>query len=396
MRKHKGLPWCLCTAVSLLPAVFAANAGATDCTQTTYPYASPSYTNYDCPTGDDYLVFGKVWVEGVPGSGIYGLAGIGICQFESSGSWDKGDYVTYVVASADVTDYRVRADSASGSTGGEDVVRMADISGEQCRASGGYGSGVKGVRIVGDLDSGDTFLFWGDKGDDHLRLCDNTSGPSWDCSDNEGRADGREGADTIYGTYLSEDLWGGSGTYIDDIYGNDGSDHIYAGPGDDNIWAGAGNDWVYGEDGADHIYGSSGTDYLFGGAGGDHLIGGTERDELSGGDGDDTLEGGDGDDTLVGGDGADTLIGDDGADTLWGYAVWAGDDGDYDYCYCGDNVWPYFGDWDYCGSSECSLNYCDHTCSYEEDGLGFDAPRDEQEAVSQDEADAGEDGPDAH
>lgn len=177
MRKHNGLPWRPCTAVSLLPAVFAANAGATDCTQTTYPYASPSYTNYDCPTGDDYLVFGKVWVEGVPGSGIYGLAGIGICQFESSGSWDKGD--------------------------------------------------------------------------DHLRLCDNTSGPSWDCSDNEGRADGREGADTIYGTYLSEDLWGGSGTYIDDLYGNDGSDHIYAGPGDDNIWAGAGNDWVYGEDGPD-------------------------------------------------------------------------------------------------------------------------------------------------
>lgn len=387
MAKTDRLAWWLSVLVVVCPALDASRAEATDCTQTTYPYASPSYANFNCPTGDDYLVFGTVGVETYAGSGIYAAAGIGVCQFESSGSWDKGDFVAYVVASTAVSDYRVRADSASGSAGGDDVVRMADVDGEQCRASGGSGSGIAGIRIVGDLGAGDTFLFWGDKGDDQLRLCNNTSGPSWDCADNEGRVDGREGADTIYGTYLSEELWGGSGTYVDDIVANDGGDTIYGGPGDDNIWAGYGNDWVYGEDGVDEIYGSDGADHLFGDAGNDHLWGGDDPDELSGGTDNDTLEGGEGDDVLVGADGGDTLIGDDGADRLYGNAVWAGDDGDTNYCYCGDDAAPW-GDRDYCGSSVCDVKECQYTCSYE-DSLGFEDPRADADRVSRDSADAG-------
>ena len=75
------------------------------------------------------------------------------------------------------------------------------------------------------------------------------------------------GADTIYGSSISNSLDGGRG-----------NDTIYAGASSDILNGGSGDDILNGEDGNDTILGGLGSDTLNGGSGDDILDGGTDSD----------------------------------------------------------------------------------------------------------------------
>ena len=145
---------------------------------------------------------------------------------------------------------------------------------------------------------------------------------------------GRNGEDTIVGSFLGDTIKGHGGN--DSLQGIDGDDSLLGGAGHDVIYGGAGNDTLRGESGGDWLYGDSGRDFIFGGEGDDivnggdgddrifgeggnnTLSGGAGHDRMLGGDGDDILLGGDGDDKIIGGWGHDTLNGGTGFDTLTG------------------------------------------------------------------------------
>jgi uncharacterized delta-60 repeat protein len=76
-----------------------------------------------------------------------------------------------------------------------------------------------------------------------------------------------EGADTIYGLNMPDDLSGGLG-----------NDTIYGGLGPDNLFGENGNDTLWGDEDADYMDGGAGNDILDGGTGIDTMIGGAGND----------------------------------------------------------------------------------------------------------------------
>ena len=165
---------------------------------------------------------------------------------------------------------------------------------------------------------------------------------------------GNDGADTLIGGAFDDSLNGGSGADRmvggrgDDSYAVDNVGDViveYAGEGTDSVYAfisytlgsnvenlrlagtdainGTGNELanvLNGNAGANTLAGMGGDDVIFGGDGNDLLYGGAGNDQLFGDNGDDILVGGDGNDTLIGGAGNDTLIGGAGRDSLAGGA----------------------------------------------------------------------------
>jgi len=108
------------------------------------------------------------------------------------------------------------------------------------------------------------------------------------------RYPGQPGNESIRGTAIRDELYGGDGN--DTIYGLDGDDIlsgsngqdiVYGGNGNDRIVEGAGNDVLYGQDGRDFLFGNTGNDILSGGTGDDILNGGLGADVLLGGTGND-------------------------------------------------------------------------------------------------------------
>ncbi len=219
----------------------------------------------NCPTSQaDYLVFGDIWTWTTADGWIH--RGVGVCQFQSDGSWSKGSYVTYAASLTDTAKWVVRADGADDSSGGNDLVRLANTSGEYCKDTSS-----DDVWIDGTIPAADDYLFWGDGGSDKLYLC-RSSGPT-DCIANDACADGRAGNDYVYGTSYADELYGAGGGDVfygyggaDTLYGGDGDDIFYGGDDGDTVWCGAGDDFGYGDGGDDTLIGETGCDYLEGNA----------------------------------------------------------------------------------------------------------------------------------
>jgi Ca2+-binding RTX toxin-like protein len=124
--------------------------------------------------------------------------------------------------------------------------------------------------------------------------------------------DGGAGNDTIFGSKLSDLLYGVVGN--DKILGLESGDHLYGGDGNDQIFGDYGSNDAPGS-GDDFLYGESGIDQLFGDQGEDTLLGFSGRDVLFGGDGNDLLRGMDSEDHSAGGAGDDRMIWNPGDDT---------------------------------------------------------------------------------
>ncbi len=258
----------VCVAGVALLALFVARPATAQCTLGT---CNTSYCEYNCPTGADYIVFGSIWRQTVPG-GLWSWAGIGVCRFGINYEYTKGSYRDHVATMQQTVDYRVRADGDSSSVGGNDLVRLAAPAGEDCRAAG---PATAGVRIYGGLpDSTDTYLFWGDRGSDRLYLCSTTGVPSSSTclpSSNRGKADGRNDDDIIVGSNGGDELWGGDGKDI--LYGYAGEDVLHGGSNPDGeanrdeLFGGDGVDSLFGDDGNDDLWGEEGCDALNGGVG---------------------------------------------------------------------------------------------------------------------------------
>jgi Ca2+-binding RTX toxin-like protein len=102
---------------------------------------------------------------------------------------------------------------------------------------------------------------------DEIRFADGTS---WDLSRiREETWRYTDGANTLYGTSVGDELHAGGGN--DTLYGRDGDDTLHGDDGDDKL---------YGEDGNNTLLGGGGNDFLQGGAGDDVLIGGEGSDTL--------------------------------------------------------------------------------------------------------------------
>jgi len=127
---------------------------------------------------------------------------------------------------------------------------------------------------------------------------------------------GTRGDDSIYGSYVDDDLRGFAGN--DTILGGGGEDTLGGYLGDDSIDGGLGDDEVEGHAGNDTLAGGDGMDTLSGNVGDDLVDGGEGNDSLAGQFGDDTLIGGAGDDALHAGAGRDVLVGGLGSDALRG------------------------------------------------------------------------------
>lgn len=232
--------------VVMLVAIQAQEADA----QCTLGTCSSTYCEIDCPTSSDLIVFGTLYKNGSATS-------VGVCRFTTGGSFLD---VTETGRVSD--DYRLRADGNSGVSGGNDMVRLARPgSAETC---GSYGGAT--WTIKGELPPNSAYLFWGDLGDDTIYLCDRLNPSASDCIGNAGRADGRGGADYLYGSVHDDSLWGGNGS--DHIYGRAGDDYIYGGGDQDFLWGGPDDDIVSGDGGDyDEGYGEDGCDVVDGGAG---------------------------------------------------------------------------------------------------------------------------------
>lgn len=211
---------------------------------------------------------------------------------------------------------------------------------------------------------------YGGEGDDITRGGFEDSGNSY--------IEGNSGNDTLYGSFYSNTILGGTGNdsingadYVDDseiiaeaggadslsggsgndtIDGSYGQDTIHGDSGDDQIEGGLASDLIYGDSGndtitdagglADTLYGGSGNDYvsvasgglsydrngedvpgaplLYGNAGNDTLIGSVSNDSIYGNDDHDLIAGNAGDDSIHAGSGNDTISGDAGNDTING------------------------------------------------------------------------------
>ncbi|MBY0587082.1 serine hydrolase [bacterium] len=102
---------------------------------------------------------------------------------------------------------------------------------------------------------------------------------------------GGDGADTIFGSSLSDTINGGDGDDIiigsidpstagDLLNADGGSDIVIGSDGNDTINGGEGNDVLIGSEGNDLITGGSGDDFIVGMAGADTIFGGTGSDLL--------------------------------------------------------------------------------------------------------------------
>jgi Ca2+-binding RTX toxin-like protein/subtilisin-like proprotein convertase family protein len=187
---------------------------------------------------------------------------------------------------------------------------------------------------------------------------------------------GGDGNDSITGSSVVNELWGGRGRDTlrgegghDSLYGESGNDSLFGGDGNDFVSAGDGNDTLYGYTGGagspvndnDTLEGGAGNDFMYGTFGDDMFLMGTGDDYADGGAGfnlasyeaetagvlvdlsgtlahvggalgdtlvaidgltgtgfSDTLHGDDGGNVLNGGFGIDQLYGGLGADTLFG------------------------------------------------------------------------------
>ena len=264
------------TAIACAAAVFAASppaAGTADCEVS---YDSASFCYIDCDTGRDYIVFGKIAVETSPG--YYTTQGVGVCVFEMDDSYNRGSYSDAAWASMyNGKDYQVYGDGFA-ATGSKDFIRLASVSTwEWCRTSNWPSQ--PGVLVNGNLPyyggwgDHDTYLFYGDKGDDDLRLCSSVSTFDATTCEYGGVADGRDDNDYVYGSGRPYSIWGGSG-----------NDSLYAGTeADGSMHGGSGTDTLYGNSGSQEIHGDEGNDYLYGFDGLDELYGDGDYDRCNGG-----------------------------------------------------------------------------------------------------------------
>lgn len=145
-----------------------------------------------------------------------------------------------------------------------------------------------------------------------------------------GFVDGRQGADTLYGSNADGDdyqdaLHGGDDDDTlrgyaggDELTGDAGDDVVYGGNGADRVHGDAGADTIYGEGGADTILGDADDDVIVGGGDADLLLGNAGADRISGSAGNDILDGDAGADVLCGGSDDDSLSGGGDKDQLWG------------------------------------------------------------------------------
>lgn len=166
--------------------------------------------------------------------------------------------------------------------------------------------------------------------------------------------DGRNGNDTIVGTFGKDSILGGLGNdIISSLSGNDtvsgglGNDSVSLGDGDDQ-YLGTLNDSILGADGNDTIQGGTGNDTVQNDGGDDAInLGdgddqskpidkaspadgaeGEGNDTIDGGNGnDDNIDGGEGNDSLIGGVGDDTLDGGEGSDLNPGSDIYFGGTG---------------------------------------------------------------------
>lgn len=242
-------------ASALVGAAVPSNAAATpSCSVGT---CNSTYCYINCDTGGAYMIFGTLVAE-YDGGGMIVPLGIGVCYFDIDGSYNAGTYRGYAATVQNTGDWRIQADSADASNGGNDLVRLADPHAwEYCRTEVGD---TPAIKIKGYLGSGDTYLFWGDKGDDKLRLCASTDGgiSGVDCITNVGRADGRDGSDSLWASDVGSELWGGGDSSVDYLRGNEGADTLRGGGGNDYLWGDYGADTLYGDDGCDSVSGGTG------------------------------------------------------------------------------------------------------------------------------------------
>jgi Ca2+-binding RTX toxin-like protein len=194
--------------------------------------------------------------------------------------------------------YLVGADSMSGDTGSNDLMR-----------------GFTGSDTMLGLGGNDTL--WGGAGNDVLYA----AAPAGRLSPSL----------TVTGsTYLrgeEGDDWIGGGSGFDDINGNMGADTAGGGDGEDWVVGGRDNDLLFGDAAYDLVYGNLGADTCDGGAGNDIVRGGQDDDVVLGGDGDDYVSGDKGSDTMTGGAGADIFhsFGDAGLDRVLDFSLAQGD-----------------------------------------------------------------------
>ncbi|WP_199261346.1 calcium-binding protein [Paracoccus binzhouensis] len=90
------------------------------------------------------------------------------------------------------------------------------------------------------------------------------------------RIDGTNNAETLVGTFLSDDIYGLGGN--DTLRGGFGADWLYGEDGNDQLFGGFQGDWLRGGNGADRMNGDDGDDYFDGGAGADLMRGGSGDD----------------------------------------------------------------------------------------------------------------------
>jgi len=217
------------TAVSLVLTITVPRTATADC-WIVGAACNTTYCDIQCDDSRDYIVFGT-W-------SVAGTSYTGVCWYPFSGTWGQGSWTSGDRAgtTTDSADWRIKAG------GGNDLVRLADRGGaEECGADG-------------DIESGDTFMFWGEGDDDRLFLCDldsiSTAPASGDCFPASARADGRAGSDYVYGSVWDDELWGDSGN--DTLRGFD----LY-----DTLHGGADNDYLYGGSHCDDLYGDGETTY---------------------------------------------------------------------------------------------------------------------------------------
>lgn len=292
-----------------------------------------------CPTSGDIIILGNVWTY----SGGWTNRGIGVVLKTSGGS-----YVDWCASTQSTHLWTVRGDSGNDASGGWDTMRVATAAGET------FSSGT--VWVDNSIPYQDSYLFWGDAGDDTIYLCNDSTPTGAECPDdsNAARADGRSGSDVIYGSFGGDMIWGGGGDYDDTLMGFFALDQIWGGDGDDTIYGGDISDDLYGENGDDHIWGDEyGTseypsaDLIYGGAGADTIRGGDGNDQIFGDDGSGTQEG----------DLGDTIWGDFGSDEVWGGPgadLLRGDDDDTEEAGDGDDsLYGQAGDDDLYGNAGC-------------------------------------------
>lgn len=229
------------------PAIINGGPGSDLITGTTYPGATPRWTQIFGGEGND-----KLYAMGAS-SVIHGGPG-----------WDT-------IHGSDFRDelWGEEGNDTLIGNGGDDVM------------GGGIGNDVMEGNAGSDTMAGGSGNDVMDGGSESDTMHGNGGGPAH-----------------FYGLTDHDEMTGGSGDDL--MYGDDGDDWIHGGSGNDIIDGGDGSDELHGGDDDDELYGGLYNDSLFGGNGIDYLDGGEHHDDLNGGyDGEE--------DSLVGGPGHDNF-----------------------------------------------------------------------------------------